>query len=228
MRPERCARCGRPLRGDDAQPARHQVTEIPLARADVVEHRRHTLCCERCGAKTATTWGEEVPEGRFGARLMLRRRTGKRARLVLDDTTLPKQGKSSVGVARQYCGALGKVANCQSVVTWHYADAQIHFPLLGRLYLPQVWTTDVERMERGGVPAECQVFREKWKMALELLDELASEVEAEAVICDAGYGEVKEFLRELDRQGQVFVAQICVSHHLGWLMSNCSLSRSTS
>jgi SRSO17 transposase len=146
------------------------------------------------------------------ARLMLGRRAGRRARLVLDDTTLPKQGKSSVGVARQYCGALGKVANCQSVVTWHYADEQVHFPLLGRLYLPQVWTTDAERMGRAGVPEECQVFREKWKLALELLDELAPEVEAEVVVCDAGYGEVKEFLRELDRRGQVFVAQIPESH----------------
>jgi SRSO17 transposase len=146
------------------------------------------------------------------ARLMLRRRAGQRARLVLDDTTLPKQGTSSVGVARQYCGALGKVANCQSVVTWHYADAQTRFPLLGRLYLPQVWTTEAERMGRGGIPAECQVFRQKWKIALELLDELAPEVEAEAVVCDAGYGEVKELLRELDRRGQVFVAQIPESH----------------
>jgi SRSO17 transposase len=146
------------------------------------------------------------------ARRMPRRRAGRRAVLVLDDTTLPKQGKLSVGVTRQYCGALGKVANCQSVVTWHYADAQLHFPLLGRLYLPQVWTADAERMGRAGVPAECQVFREKWKIALALLDELAPEVEAEAVVCDAGYGETKEFLHELDRRGQVFVAQIPESH----------------
>ncbi|MET0622205.1 MAG: IS701 family transposase [Pyrinomonadaceae bacterium] len=146
------------------------------------------------------------------ARLMLRRRAGQRARLVLDDTTLPKQGKASVGVARQYCGALGKVANCQSVVTWHYADAQSHFPLLGRLYLPQVWTSDAERMGRAGVPTECQVFREKWKIALELLDELKPEVAPEVIVCDAGYGEVKEFLHELDHRGQVFVAQVPESH----------------
>jgi transposase len=69
LRPERCARCGRRLRGDDAQAARHQVTEIPPARAEVIEYRRHTLCCERCGAKTVAAWGEEVPEGSFGARL---------------------------------------------------------------------------------------------------------------------------------------------------------------
>src|SRR5215207_10752728 len=57
LRPERCARCGRPLCGDDAQPKRHQVTEIPPARAEVVEYRRHTLGCEGCGAKTMAAWG---------------------------------------------------------------------------------------------------------------------------------------------------------------------------
>lgn len=145
-------------------------------------------------------------------RLMLRRRAGHPARLILDDTTLPKQGRSSVGVTRQYCGALGKVANCQSVVTWHYADEGLHIPLLGELYLPQVWVTDAERMKRAGVPQECQVFREKWKVALALLDEIAPEVAAEVIVCDAGYGEVKEFLRELDRRGHVFVAQVPESH----------------
>ena len=146
------------------------------------------------------------------ARWMLRRRSGRHGVMVLDDTTLPKQGKSSVGVARQYCGALGKVANCQAIVTWHYADEQSHFPLLGQLYLPQDWTSDAARMGRVGVPAGCQVFREKWKIALGLLDEVAPEVEAEAVVCDAGYGEVKEFLHELDGRGQIFVAQIPESH----------------
>jgi transposase len=69
LRPERCGRCGRRLRGDDAHAARHQVTEIPPARAEVIEYRRHTLGCERCGAKTLAAWGEEVAEGSFGARL---------------------------------------------------------------------------------------------------------------------------------------------------------------
>src|SRR5215207_2307896 len=149
------------------------------------------------------------------ARGMLRRRAGRRAVLVLDDTTLPKQGKASVGVARQYCGALGKVANCQAIVTWHYADEQSHFPLLGRLYLPQVWTADAERMQQAGVPEADRLFEEKWKIALKLLDEIAPEVAAEAVVCDAGYGEVKEFLRELDGRGHLFVAQI-PEHHSFW------------
>jgi SRSO17 transposase len=143
---------------------------------------------------------------------MRRRRTGRRAVLVLDDTTLPKQGKASVGVTRQYCGALGQVPNSQAVVTWHYADEQRHFPLLGQLYLPQVWTADAARMEQTGVPTGQQLFEEKWKIALKLLDELAPEVGAEAIVCDACYGEVKEFVRELDGRGHLFIAQIPEPH----------------
>lgn len=69
LRPLRCRRCGQPLAGDDPQPARHQTTEIPAAQAEVTEYRRHTLACAACGVKTEAEWGEEVPEGRFGARL---------------------------------------------------------------------------------------------------------------------------------------------------------------
>ncbi|MBA2731642.1 MAG: IS66 family transposase [Acidobacteria bacterium] len=69
LRPERCRSCGRRLVGDDPHPARHQVTEIPKAQAEVTEYRRHTLACAACGVKTAAEWGAEVPEGRFGARL---------------------------------------------------------------------------------------------------------------------------------------------------------------
>jgi transposase len=69
LRPLRCRRCGRPLAGDDPQPARRQVTEIPPAQATVTEYRRHRLGCAGCGMKTEAEWGEEVLKGRFGARL---------------------------------------------------------------------------------------------------------------------------------------------------------------
>ena len=69
LRPTRCRKCGRRLQGDDPQPARHQVTEIPPAQATVTEYRRHTLACATCGVKTEAEWGTEVPAGRFGARL---------------------------------------------------------------------------------------------------------------------------------------------------------------
>jgi transposase len=69
LRPQRCRKCGRSLKGDDPTPARHQVTEVPPAHAEVIEYRRHTLCCQTCGVKTAAEWSAEVPEGSFGARL---------------------------------------------------------------------------------------------------------------------------------------------------------------
>ena len=69
VRPARCRKCGRRLQGDDPHPARHQVTEIPSAQAEVTEYRRHVLGCAACGTKTEAEWGAEVPKGRFGARL---------------------------------------------------------------------------------------------------------------------------------------------------------------
>jgi transposase len=69
LRPLRCRRCGRRLQGDALQPARHQVTEVASAQAEVTEYRRHTLAGVACGGKTEAEWSEEVPEGSFGARL---------------------------------------------------------------------------------------------------------------------------------------------------------------
>src|SRR5262249_59162956 len=79
--------------------------------------------------------------------------------LVLDDTGLPKQGRGSVGVVRQYSGTRGKVANCQVVVSAHYAAdepasrAPVHWPVLAQLYLPEPWATHgARRVQVPGPP----------------------------------------------------------------------------
>jgi SRSO17 transposase len=128
--------------------------------------------------------------------------------VVLDDTSLPKEGEASVGVARQYGGALGKVANCQALVTWHYYGPRVHFPLLGEVYLPQSGITDPAQLDRAGVPEGKRVFREKWRLVVELLDRVSEECTYEAIVMDAGYEELRPFLHALDQREQCFVAQI--------------------
>ena len=77
---------------------------------------------------------------------------GPEAVLVIDDTALPKQGKHSVGVARQYCGCLGKRANCQVLVSLTLARGEVPVPVGLRLFLPDEWTADSGRCARAGVP----------------------------------------------------------------------------
>lgn len=146
------------------------------------------------------------------AEVMLGRLNPGRGVLVLDDTSLPKKGGHSVGVARQYCGALGKVANCQSVVSWHFSCKQAHFPVNAELYLPREWTDDVPRMEKAGVPAGRRQFVEKWRLALMLLDRIKEKIAHEVLVFDAGYGEIRPFLAELDKRKEYFIGQIPESH----------------
>ena len=139
--------------------------------------------------------------------------SNKQGVLVLDDTGLPKKGKHSVGVARQYCGALGKVSNCQSIATWHYATkTQAHFPLTEQLYLPKEWIEDTCRLDKASVPKTNRKFKKKWELALELLKTIPREIKYEALVFDAGYGEIRAFLRKLDERNETFIAQVPESH----------------
>jgi SRSO17 transposase len=95
---------------------------------------------------------------------------GSGAVLVIDDTALPKQGTLSVGVKRQYCGHLGKKANCQVLVSLTLARNEVPVPVALRLFLPQTWTQDPERCARAGVPEAAIHARSKGEIALAEID----------------------------------------------------------
>ncbi len=150
-----------------------------------------------------------------GARVRsLSARSPKGGLLVLDDTSFPKQGKASVGVARQYCGAVGKRANCQVMVSAEFVAEEpessrpLHWPVCARLYLPEGWATDPERRERAHVPDEVS-FRSKPQIALSLVDLSREwEVPFEVVVADSGYGKNPSFLRGLEQRELAYVCAV--------------------
>src|SRR5438094_1458894 len=114
---------------------------------------------------------------------------GSDAVLVIDDTAIPKKGTHSVGVAPQYCSALGKTANCQTLVSLTLARGEVPVTLALRLFLPESWTSKRARLERAGVPAEYRTARTKPEMALAEIDRImAAGVRFGCVLADAGYG----------------------------------------
>ena len=114
---------------------------------------------------------------------------GSDAVLVVDDTAIPKKGTHSVGVAPQYCSALGKTANCQTLVSLTLARGEVPIMLALRLFLPESWTSKRARLERAGVPTEYRTARTKLEMALAEIDRIiATGVRFGCVLADAGYG----------------------------------------
>src|SRR4051795_5623296 len=112
---------------------------------------------------------------------------------LVDDTGLPKKGKLSVGVARQYCGQLGKRENCQVAVTLSVANEAASLPIAYRLYLPEAWASDPARRATAGVPEDV-AFRTKPAIALEQVRQaLADGVPPGVVVTDAGYGNDTDF-----------------------------------
>src|SRR5881296_1878609 len=114
---------------------------------------------------------------------------GSDAVLVIDDTALPKKGKHSVGVAPQYASALGKNANCQTLVSLTLARGEVPVMVALRLFLPETWTSDPARLKRTGVPIAYRVARTKPEIALAEIDRvIAAGVRFGCVLADAGYG----------------------------------------
>lgn len=126
--------------------------------------------------------------------------------LIIDDTGLPKKGTHSVGVARQYSGTLGRIDNCQILVSAHYVDRVFDWPVSARLYLPKAWTDDAARCLRAHVP-EDTAFQTKGAIALDLVDEALS-ISPRAVVADAGYGDQPSFLDGLETRKLPYVVAV--------------------
>jgi len=122
--------------------------------------------------------------------------------LVIDDTSLPKKGCHSVGVAPQYASSLGKTANCQSLVSVTLASREVPVMVGLRLFLPESWTDDPERMARAHVPKDKQTALTKPEIAIEEIDRvIASGARFGCVLADAGYGSSGPFRQALSERG---------------------------
>lgn len=122
----------------------------------------------------------------------------RRGVLILDGTSFPKQGPASVGVARQYCGALGKIANCQVAVTAALWTGVRAWCLGAALYLPEEWVTPRAR-HQARIPTSVR-FQEKWRLALRLLRQVRTAgFTVTAVLADAEFGDVTAFRTALHR-----------------------------
>jgi SRSO17 transposase len=120
---------------------------------------------------------------------------------MIDETSFPKAGAASVGVARQYCGTLGKIANCQVAVSLHWSTCEASCPLAWRLYLPQAWLASPAQRAAGKIPDDIG-YRSKNQLALELVDQvLAWEVPHLPVVADSAYGNDFDFRAGLRERG---------------------------
>jgi SRSO17 transposase len=127
---------------------------------------------------------------------------------AVDDTGFPKDGDHSVGVQRQYCGTLGKTANCQLGVSVNAVTEQASCPLDWRLFLPERWDADVERRAACRVPQRVR-HQPKWQLALDMLDELEGwGLSPPVLVADAGYGDVGAFRQGLDDRQIPYVVQV--------------------
>jgi SRSO17 transposase len=127
---------------------------------------------------------------------------------IIDDVAFPKWGTSSVAVAHQYCPALGKQANCQVAVSVHAATDTASVPLSWRLFLPLEWAADRARCAKAGVPEQVR-YVEKWRLALEILDEVISwNLVPPVIVTDAGYGQNAYFRAALTERDLAFVVAV--------------------
>jgi SRSO17 transposase len=159
------------------------------------------------GLLTNMVWDEDDLNHQC-VQVMLALKTEGDGAIIFDDTGFAKQGQCSVGVARQYSGTLGKVANCQITVNCHYAERTLAWPAATRLYLPQTWTKDSDRRKKAHIPPDI-TFQTKAEIALGLLDQAkAWGIPHRCVVVDADYGDNPTFLNGLAERRECCVVAI--------------------
>jgi SRSO17 transposase len=127
---------------------------------------------------------------------------------IVDDTGFPKKGTHSVGVARQYCGQVGKQENCRVAVSLSVANWNASLPISWRLYLPEIWTSDSKKRSQTGIPDGVE-FQTKPQIALEQIRQaVQEEVPVGIVIADAGYGTDSRFRSGVSKVGLEYVVGV--------------------
>jgi len=184
------------------------LTELPNKNCDTMAEAVPGTSEQRLQELLTNMQWEEQDLNRQRVAKMIAEATVGNGVLLFDDTGFAKQGKASVGVARQYSGTLGKVGNCQVGVTCCYSDPQASWPVAVRLYLPQEWTDDPERLRRARVPADVP-FQTKPQIALALLDQARVwGVPHRGVVADADYGDNPNFLAGLETRHERYVVAV--------------------
>ena len=192
-----------------------QLSGLPRKSVEPIALRAHVPPRTLQNFLSVLKWDEGLMRDRV-AEIVLRDHFHSQAVGIIDETSDGKQGAKTPGVQRQYCGSSGKVDNCIVTVHLAYANPDFHCLLDGELFLPQSWSDDRPRCRQAGIPDET-LYRPKWKIALELLDRArANGVSFAWLTFDEGYGGKPDFLRELSRRGQPFVAEVPKSL-TGWI-----------
>src|SRR5437763_16675729 len=175
------------------------LTELPNKNCDTIAASIPGTSDQHLQGLMSTTAWDEEDLNRQRVQLLLELPSEGDGVLIFDDTGFAKQGRCSVGVARQYSGTLGKRGNCQVTVNCHYAERTLAWPIATRLYLPAAWASDSARRKAAKVPEEV-VFQTKPELALELLDRaLDWGVRCACVTADADYGDNPNFLDGLEK-----------------------------
>jgi SRSO17 transposase len=161
----------------------HLVAKAPWSDATLLEEVRHQVLPAMQKQGTVVAW-------------------------IVDDTGFPKKGQHSVGVARQYCGQVGKQENCRVAVSLSVATWSASLPIAYRLYLPKEWTEDARRRQKGEVPEEIE-FQTKPEIALDQIRAaVAAQVAQGVVLADAAYGMNTELREELTKLGLPYVVGV--------------------